>query len=282
MNVGHFSSLPKRAKGIALKLCAILLIPWGTLTARAIDLTHEEAVRIVAEVRRADYEGNRDALSHLYAELAPVPGNGKLARQVRYWRGFTMWRRAFNGFNESADPKELEQDLTRALGEFDEALRIDSGFVDAKVGAISCLSNLIFLNQKNTPRLQELLARAAPLRKEAQAAEPDNPRLLWVLGPDCWYAPARFGCSQDKAIALYNKGLEAARKQKVDSGDPLEPSWGESELLMSLAWANLHRSTPDLAAAEDNARSALELVPYWHYVRDILLPQIEEAKMKAH
>ncbi len=59
-----------------------------------------------------------------------------------------------------------------------------------------------------------------------------------------------------------------------------EPSWGEPELLAGLARANLHRTTPDLNAAEQYARPALELVPYWRYVRDILIPQIQEAKKK--
>ena len=49
----------------------------------------------------------------------------------------------------------------------------------------------------------------------------------------------------------------------------------------NLAWSNLNRTTPDLAAAEGYARSALLLVPYWHYVRDILLPQILAAKASA-
>lgn len=62
--------------------------------------------------------------------------------------------------------------------------------------------------------------------------------------------------------------------------DPLDPSWGEPELLMSLAWSNLNRATPNLGTAEQKARSALALIPYWHYVRDILVPQIQEAKAK--
>jgi len=128
--------------------------------------------------------------------------------------------------------------------------------------------------------VQEQLAQAVPLRKEAQAAEPENPRLLWVPGPDCWYAPPELGCSQDKAISMYKKGLEAARKQKGTTGDPLETAWGEPELLMSLAWADLHRTTPDLVAAEESARSALELVPNWHYVKDNPMPQIQEVKRK--
>jgi hypothetical protein len=49
---------------------------------------------------------------------------------------------------------------------------------------------------------------------------------------------------------------------------------------MNLAWSNLNKTSPDLAAAKSNARGALALVPNWHYVRDILLPQIEAAKLK--
>jgi hypothetical protein len=47
---------------------------------------------------------------------------------------------------------------------------------------------------------------------------------------------------------------------------------------MNLAFANLNRATPDIAAAERHAQSALTLVPYWHYVRDILMVQIRKAK----
>ncbi len=79
-------------------------------------------------------------------------------------------------------------------------------------------------------------------------------------------------------METYQKGLKAAREHKNMSSDPLTPSWGEPELLGNLAWSNLNRSTPDLVAAERYARSALELVPYWHYVRDILMKQIQAAR----
>jgi hypothetical protein len=99
-----------------------------------------------------------------------------------------------------------------------------------------------------------------------------------VLGPILWNIPAERGGGQDKAIETYQKGLEAARKGVGRSSDPLEPSWGEPELLMNLAWSNLNRTKPDLNAADEYAHAALKLVPYWHYVRDILLPQIQAAK----
>jgi hypothetical protein len=51
---------------------------------------------------------------------------------------------------------------------------------------------------------------------------------------------------------------------------------------MSLAWSKLNQAKPDVNAAEHDAQSALALVPYWHYVRDILMPQIREARKKLN
>ena len=143
------------------------------------------------------------------------------------------------------------------------------------------LSSLIFVNSKDPARVQELAAKAGLLLKQAEAAAPDNPRLLWVLGSIRWYSPPERGGGQDKSLATQQKGLDAIREHKEDTSDPLEPTWGEPELLMSLAWSNLKRTTPDLNAARQYAEAALKLVPYWHYVRDILMLQIRTAQAKA-
>jgi hypothetical protein len=129
--------------------------------------------------------------------------------------------------------------------------------------------------------MQEMIQHSSPLLKAAMEADPDNPRLLWVLGPIRWSSPPERGGGQDKAFALYNHGLEVIRS-KSSARDPMEPSWGEPELLMNRAWSNLHSATPDLKAARQDAESALVLVPYWHYVRHSLMPQILEAQAKAH
>ncbi len=220
-------------------------------------------------------------MKRLYGDLSPVPEEKKLASRVLYWRGFALWRRATNGFNDTDDPKAVGEDLEQAINEFNDAIAKDPGFVDAEAGAASCLNSLIFLNRKDPARVQELAAKAGPLVKNAEATAPNNPRLLWVLGSIRWYVPPERGGGQDKALALQEKGLEAIREHKETDSDPLEPTWGEPELLMSLAWSNLNRTTPDLKAAEQYAQGALNLVPYWHYVRDILIPQIRASQVKA-
>lgn len=258
-----------------------------TLAAPAVDTSREQVVKIVAQIQRADYEGDRAALNHLYDDLVPFVDEPELASRVRYWRGFAKWRRAINGFGETPTPKDLSEDLTEAESEFDAAIQRDPGFVDAKVGAASCMFNRFFLegvfkNQKDPQRLREILTPASTFLKDANATAPDNPRLLWVVGPNQWNTPPERGGGQEKAIATYEKGLDAVRGHKESASDALEPTWGEPELLMSLAWSNLNRTTPDLKEAEQYAQAALKLVPYWRYVRDVLMPQIRTAQAKAH
>jgi hypothetical protein len=239
----------------------------------------QQVARIVTQIQRADYEGDRAAMQRGYDELKPFMEDKKLASHVRYWRGFAQWRRTINGFNDAVDPKELEQNLKSALDEFKIAMERNPTFVDAKVGTISCLGFLAFMNRKDQVRAKELVAQILPLVKEADEMAPDNPRLIWVHGPILWNSPPERGGGQDKAIQNYQHGLEACSRIRT-SDDLLEPSWGKPELMMSLAYCYLNAKSTDINAAERYARNALEIVPYWHYVCDILLPQIVAAKAK--
>ena len=260
-------------------LTALIFVSLSFAAANPTDDPPEQAARIVAQIQRADYEGDRAAMQRGYDELKPFMENQKLTSRIRYWRGFAQWRRAINGFSDAVDPNELEQNLKSALHEFKIAMEKDPTFVDAKVGTISCLGFLAFMNRKDQARAKELVGQILPLVKEADEMAPDNPRLIWVHGPILWNSPPERGGGQDKAIQNYQRGLEACSKIKT-SNDPLEPSWGKPELMMSLAYCYLNTNSADINAAERYARNALEVVPYWHYVRDILLPQIVAAKAK--
>ena len=185
-----------------------MLMAFCTLIASAAiaEVPTEKVVAIVAKIQRADYGGDRAALKQLYRDLEPYANDKAIASRVAYWQGFALWRRALNGFNDSVDKQELAQDLQQAQVKFERSASLDPDFVDAKVGEISCLGNLMFVNQKDQAKVTELLAQLGPVTKEAKAADPDNPRLLWVLGPNYWYAPPDRGGGQAKAIATYEKG----------------------------------------------------------------------------
>lgn len=260
-------------------LPALILVLLSSAAAIPGNNAREQAARIIAQVQRADYEGDRAAMQRGYDDLKQFIEDPKLASRIRYWRGFAQWRRAINGFNDAIDSKQLEQDLNAALDEFKIAMENDPTFVDANVGSISCLGFLAFMHREDQARAKELVGRILPLVNEADKMAPDNPRLIWVNGPILWNSPPERGGGQEKAIQNYQRGLEVCSKIKP-SDDRLEPSWGKPELMMSLAYSYLNANQPDLHAAEQYARNALEIVPYWHYVRDILLPQIVATKAK--
>ena len=43
--------------------------------------------KLVAQIQRADYEGDRAALGRLYLDLAPFADDQELGVKVRYWLG---------------------------------------------------------------------------------------------------------------------------------------------------------------------------------------------------
>ena len=264
---------------VAVAFLAIFVSLPVIQTTRANDIA-KQVTPIVEQIQHADYAGDRAAMQKGYDDLKPFLEDKELASHIRYWRGFAQWRRAINGFNDAVDPKELARDLNTALDEFKAAIELDPKFVDAKVGIISSLGFLLFADRQDEARKKERIEQILAMEKEASAMAPDNPRLIWVRGPILWNTPPERGGGQDKAIQNYQRGLEACSKIKT-SDDPLEPSWGKPELMMSLTYCYLNTSPADVNAAERYARQALEIVPYWHYVRDILLPQILAAKAKA-
>lgn len=254
------------------------LLPLFSVLGTARDSARDKVAQIVREIQRADYAGDRTALQKCYDELTPFLENAELASRLRYWRGFDLWRSGINGFNESIDAAELEKLFTAAVNEFKSALEKDPNFVDAKVGMISCLGYMAFIHRNEPDKMQPLVAQVMALVDEAKAVAPDNPRLIWVLGPIIRRAPPGQGGGLDGAIANYKRGLEICSKLKPSS-DVLEPSWGKPELMMSAAFGSLSKNPPDTTEAERFARGALDIVPEWHYVRDILLPQILTTKM---
>ena len=255
-----------------------LLMTASLLAAPSPDRARKTIATLVSKIQKADYEGDRKALATLAPQLDPFVSAGPLASRALYWRGFALWRRATNGFNENADAKDLERDLTAAAKDFADAAERDPGFADARPAAASCVFSLAYLAREDAARRKDFVARGVAWMAEGSKIEPDNPRLLWIQGGGEWYVAAGNPEGQAKALRTYERALEIARRLKGSVRDPLDPSWGEPELLMSLAWSRLNGVNKDVDAAESSATAALAIVPNWHYVRDILLPQIRAAK----
>jgi hypothetical protein len=255
--------------GIAA-LGLLALAPAGTTSEAEIALT-----RAVAVIQAADFRGDRDTLARAAAALEKG-SEPSLAAFRHYWRGFAYWRRAMNGFNETPTPDDLRQDLDRAVESFEAALNERPAWVEARVGLAGALGNALFLAGNDPESRERIRARYVPVARELGQWASANPRALWLQGGSQLAAPPPYGGDASKAAATYAKALAIAREEASGSSvAPWEPRWGRAELLMSLAYLYSHSALEDRRIAEAYAAGALAVAPEWHYVKDVLMPQIE-------
>jgi hypothetical protein len=233
-------------------------------------------------VLSADYRGNRPELLFLDGELAKLP-DGPLSEYRDYWRGFAMWRRAMNGFNETPAPGDLASDLEKALSRFQASMARRPDWMEARLAMVGCWGNLLYLAGKDEARRKALLDAALPSFKEVMQNAGDNPRALWIKGGMEMAAPPPTGGDFAKAAATLEHGVASAWREALADPPPpaWEPRWGGPENLMDLAWLYSHAPDKDRRAALAYARGAVVAVPEWHYVRDVLIPQIEALPVAA-
>jgi hypothetical protein len=265
------------AVALAANAAGIFTTPAGTLLAKSRPAAEQRLGELVAEVRSADYRGDRVALARLEEELGRLP-DGALSDYRDYWRGFALWRRALNGFNEKPTPDDLVADVQGAIARFKSALASHPDWIEAKLALVGCWGNLIHLTGNDAERKKAILEEAGPTFKFIMANAGDNPRALWIKGGMEMAAPPPVGGDYAKAAVTLRHGVACAwRESLVSAGTPAwVPTWGGPENLMNLAWAySKDPKNPDRAAALAYADGALVAVPQWHYVRDVMLPQIE-------
>jgi catechol 2,3-dioxygenase-like lactoylglutathione lyase family enzyme len=167
-------------------------------------------------------------------------------------------------------------DLEAAVRSFRAALRERPEWIEATIGIAGAYANLLFLSRDDPPRTRTILAEYVPAMRELAAKGAENPRALWLIGGTELGAPPPWGGDAAKAAATFHRGLVAARREDRETNPPAHvPSWGAAENLMNLAYLHSHSTLEDRALARAYAAGALALVPDWHYVADVLAPQIE-------
>jgi tetratricopeptide (TPR) repeat protein len=226
-------------------------------------------------VMDADYRGDIARLTSLRTELAALhddPAQGYLAD---YWSGYASHRIAMNGTNSGMPLPETRTHLEQAVADYESSLAKKPDFADAYTAAALAhgwLANAAFFPDDAAAQKAHFDA-AVKLQKKAEELEPSNPRVLWTKAAFYFYSPPERGGSVDKAMELYRQQIANSKPAAPES--PL-PEWGKAEALMSLAFA--HMMKKDFDAATAAARDALKVQPQWHYVKDILIPQIAKAR----
>jgi|KBSSwiStaDraftv2_1062776.scaffolds.fasta_scaffold08604_10 hypothetical protein len=238
--------------------------------------SEQRLTELVAAVRSADYRGDRAALAKLDEELGALDA-GRLNDYRDYWRGFALWRRVLNGFNEKPAPDDLAADAEKAISRFKAALAVHPDWIEAQLAMVGLWGNQIYLAGKDADKRKAILAEAGPTFKFVMANAGDNPRALWIRGGMEGWAPPPTGGDLGKAAATLRYGVECAWREAAAHPNPPGwfPTWGGPENLMNLAYIYSNAKTPDRATALAYAQGAVTAVPEWHFVRDILIPRIE-------
>ncbi len=248
--------------------------------------SEQRLTELVAAVRSADYRGDRAALARLDDELGRLDA-GRLDDYREYWRGFALWRRVLNGFNEKPAPDDLEADVEKALARFKAALAVHPDWIEAQLAMVGLWGNQIYLAGKDEEKKKAILAEAGPTFRFVMANAGDNPRALWIRGGMEGWAPPPVGGDLPKAAATLRYGVQCALREALRYVHPNPaapgwvPTWGGPENLMNLAYMYSSAKPPDRAVALAYAEGAATAVPEWHFVRDILIPRIEALPTEA-
>lgn len=226
---------------------------------------------VVRRVLSADYRGDRPGLQQLTRTLERIE-TPKLDAYRHYWRAYALWRRAVNGFNETPLPADLKEDLEACIRSFDAALVDKPGWIEARIGIVGCAGPLFFLAKDDTARRAALAKEYLPVLDEVREKGTDNPRALWVVGQN--HLARR---DTARALEAFTRGIQhslAEARQAAATEPSWIPRWGGAENLMNLAYLYTHSPLANHALARAYAEGALVAAPEWHYVREILWPQI--------
>jgi hypothetical protein len=256
-----------------MNVLALAVLARVSVSAAAPEATLSE--RVIA-IRAADYRGAREDLKRLAVALER-PGDPGLEAYRHYWRGFAWWRRALNGFNETPVPADLEQDLRQGVASFRAALERQPAWIEPRIGLVGCWSALLYVPSVGSPQREAILKEALPVVREVDERGSTNPRALWLDGGSRIGAPPPRGGDLQKAAATFRQGFQAAldEQRSIPAGEPVWiPRWGGAENLMSLAYLYTHTAVANRSLAFAYAEGALLAAPDWHYVQDVLWPQI--------
>ena len=136
---------------------------------------------LIPRIMKADYDGDRPGLDRLYGDVDVYLRDERVESRVRYWKGYTKWRRAMNGANEATTPPDLADDSALCADEMQRSSTLDPTFVDARVGEMACLGLVLFFDSRhagNKERIDRLRVLLGDLKETASG----NPRYVWAGG----------------------------------------------------------------------------------------------------
>ncbi len=221
----------------------------------------------VAAIQRAAIEQDRETLSSSREILAEAIEAAAAANQpaLRYAHAFASWQLAageprgsktYKGYLKDAE-EQLERDLKQNPNDAE---------AQALYGTVNgWLVTGMWSGLRRGPRADKAY-------KKARELAPENPRVAMHQGVSRLFRPEMFGGGLDKAEAELTEALELFEKE------PAEKEWPNGGHAENFGWmGQVMFRKGEMDKARAYYEQALELEPDYHWVLEVLIPELEAA-----
>jgi tetratricopeptide (TPR) repeat protein len=238
---------------------------------------------LTVELREANYTADAAAAQRLrdrFRELAADPAGADRAL-AHYQAGTASGLLAAfvapgSIANPSGDAPAMLRHMQEAAADLERAVAVAPDFADAHVALANNYGIRIGLEPD---RAADLAARSKAARERGLALGPRNPRVVIGHAGFLFWAPPQAGGDRERGMARYREALELFAAEPAAEREL--HAWGEPDAWAFVAFAELARERPDLAAARAAIERALALRPDFAWARGVVLPQVERATAAA-
>jgi hypothetical protein len=206
------------------------------------------------------------------ADFERLAQNAKLRPFALYYAAWTEWVLTASHF-EAKDQAAMIATSRSALGHARAAAEAKPELADFQCMLANAMITVAIMD---TSQARVVFPQVAPVRRKAMELGPSNPRVLIMDAGIVFHTPPERGGSQEKALAQWRRAMDLFDQEaKSKPADPLMPTWGRAEAYGWLASVYLMASPPRVEDARKAAAQALALRSDYWWVKERVLPQLE-------
>lgn len=257
---------PNRTTILTLALAGVAL---AASAARAQPTAAELAEQVQAMAIEAGITADDDELREAAAlaerGLTLHPGDAFL----QHYRGYALYRLASrHGCDETAHPGCIDRLLDQAEASLEASLA--AGPLAETYALLASVHGLRI--GEDPARAPALSRRIDDLHAKALALDGENPRVWLLKGIGSFFTPEAYGGGVAPARAELER---AAAAFATEAPPPPAPRWGRVDVH---AWlGQVLQRAGDREGARAEYQRSLALAPDYAWVRDVLLPGLDEA-----
>jgi len=256
-------------------ISAFLLILFLGLNLRAQSLSPADSLLLKAKLQlnEAIRQWNESDLQNARALFERLLNQTDKKFLVHYYIAYADYH-LINFYQKDEIKDRMEKFLDDGIQHLKQSIELNENFSES----FALLSSLLGRKISLSPFKAIVLGpRSGTAISKAMLLEPENPRVHFIAGINAYFTPRMFGGGKDKARHSLKKALQLF--PEYQSPSPLYPDWGYPE---TYAWLGVFAIDADsLDRAESYFQKALEVDPDYSWVKNYLLPKLQEEKQKA-